>query len=61
MRVTSSTRLTPGILTELHLLAQRRILRGELDHCRVSRLEPLRYEAIFVFYQSVDMPEASHV
>lgn len=61
MRVTSPTRLTPGLLTELHLLDQRRILRGELDHCRVSQLEPLRYEAIFVFHQAIDMPEASHV
>ena len=60
MRVTSATRLKPGMRTELHLLDQRRILRGELDHCRVSRLEPLRYEAIFVFHQSIDMPETSH-
>ena len=61
MRVISATRLKPGLLTELHLLDQRRILRGELDHCRVSQLEPLRYEAIFVFHQSIDMPETSHV
>ena len=60
MRVTSATPLKPGMLTELHLLDQRRILRGELDYCRVSRLEPLRYEAIFVFHQSIDMREASH-
>jgi hypothetical protein len=60
MRVTSATRLKPGMLTELHLPDQRRILRGELDHCRVSGLAPLRYEAIFVFHQSIDMPETGH-
>ena len=57
VRIKSATRLTPGMRTDLQLLDQRRTLRGEIDRCRVSRLEPLCYEAIFVFDQAAEMPE----
>jgi hypothetical protein len=49
VRVTSSTRLKPGVRTDLHLLEKRRTLTGEFQHCRVSQLDPICYEAIFVF------------
>ena len=61
MRVQSPTRLKPGTRTDLQLLDQRRMLRGEIERCRISRLDPLCYEAIFVFHQSVEMPETHHV
>ena len=61
MRVKSATRLKPGTRTELQLLDRRRILRGEIDRCQITQLEPLCYEAIFVFHQSVEMPETQHV
>src|SRR3954462_1872038 len=57
----SPSRLKPGTRTDLQLLDRRRILRGEIDRCRVSRLEPLCYEAIFVFHESVAMAESDHV
>lgn len=59
--VNSPTRLKPGTRTDLQLLGQRRILRGEIDQCRVSRLEPLCYEAVFIFHQSDEMAETQHV
>lgn len=61
MRVKSPTRLKPGTRTDLQLLEQRRTLRGEIERCRIIRLNPLCYEAIFVFHQSVAMPETHHV
>lgn len=61
MRVKSATRLKPGTRTDLQLLDQRRILRGEIERCQITRLDPLCYEAIFVFHQSVEMPETHHV
>ena len=59
--VKSPTRMKPGTRTDLQLLGQRRILHGEIARCRISRLEPLCYEAIFIFHQSVEMPETEHV
>lgn len=60
VKVKSPTRLKPGTRTDLQLLGQRRILSGEIDQCRVSGLEPLCYEAVFVFHQSVEMSENIH-
>jgi len=54
--VKSLRRMKPGARTELQLIEQRRILRGEIDRCRVIGLEPICYEAIFSFDQSVEMP-----
>jgi len=59
--VKSARRIKPGTRTDLQLLDQRRILSGAIDRCRVSRLEPLCYEAVFVFDQSAELPEANHV
>lgn len=56
MRVKSPTRLKPGTHTDLQLLGERRILRGEIERCRITDLDPLCYEAIFVFHQSIEMP-----
>jgi len=58
--VKSPTRLKPGTRTELQLLDQRRILRGEIERCQITRLDPLCYEALFIFHQSVQMPETQH-
>ena len=49
VRVTSSTRLKPGVRTDLHLLEKQRTLTGEFADCRVSQLDPICYEGIFVF------------
>ena len=56
--VTSPRRMKPGARTDLQLIEQRRILRGEIDRCRVIGLEPICYEAIFSFDQSVEMSDA---
>ena len=61
MRVKSPTRLTPGTRTDLQLLDRRRILRGEIERCRITHLDPLCYEAIFIFHQCLEMPETHHV
>ncbi len=48
--VESPTRLAPGARTELQLFGKARCsVRGRLERCRVSRLEPLRYEGAIVF------------
>jgi hypothetical protein len=53
--------MKPGARTDLQLIEQRRILRGEIDRCRVIGLEPICYEAIFSFDQSVQMSDAELV
>jgi len=59
--VKSPRRMKPGARTDLQLIEQRRILRGEIDRCRVIGLEPICYEAIFSFDQSVQMSDAELV
>ena len=56
--VKSPRSIKPGRRTDLQLIEQQKILSGEIDRCRVIRLEPLCYEAIFVFDQSVEMSQA---
>jgi hypothetical protein len=56
--VKSLRRMKPGARTDLQLIEQRRILRGEIDRCRVIGLEPMCYEAIFSFDRSVEMSDA---
>jgi len=56
--VKSQRRMKPGARTDLQLIEQRRILRGEIDRCRVIGLEPICYEAIFSFGHSVQMSDA---
>lgn len=49
--VESEARLRPGALTELQLAGHdgRTSVRGRLDRCYVSALEPLRYRGLLVF------------
>lgn len=49
--VESEARLRPGALTELQLARHdgRTSVRGRLDRCYVSALEPLRYRGLLVF------------
>ena len=56
--VESPTRLAPGSTTELHLFGSpRRAVRGRVERCRVSGLEPLRYEGAIVFDAVLDLPD----
>jgi hypothetical protein len=51
----SAERVKPGALTEVQLLgAARRTLRARVNRCRVTQLNPLRYEAALVFDQRLD-------
>ena len=53
--VESGNRMTPGVRTELQLLgALRRIIRGRIERCHVSALEPLRYRGAIVFEERLD-------
>jgi len=49
--VESDARLRPGAQTELHLSGrgERTAIKGHLDRCHVSALEPLRYRGLVVF------------
>ena len=51
--VESDVRLRPGATTELQLVNGngRVSIRGRLDRCHVSALEPLRYRGLLVFEQ----------
>jgi hypothetical protein len=50
--VESSARLKPGLRTELHLHgAHRRSIVGRIDRCRVTALDPIRYQGAIVFDQ----------
>ena len=54
--VESPTRLSPGARAELHLFGGSKCsVRGRIERCRVSRLEPLRYEGAIVFEKSLDL------
>ena len=53
--VESLARMNPGTRTELQLIgAVRRQVRGHIARCRVTHLEPLRYEAAFIFDERVE-------
>ena len=46
----STTRLKPGMPSELHLVgASRRCIRGRIARARVISVTPMRYEAALVF------------
>ena len=48
--VESPGRILPGTRAELHLMGQRRlIVLGRVDRCRVTALDPVRYEGAIVF------------
>ena len=49
--VESDMRLRPGAHTELQLamLGRRTSIKGQLDRCHVSTLDPLRYRGVLIF------------
>jgi hypothetical protein len=50
--VESASRLRPGLRTELHLCGtRRRTIVGRIDRCRVTALDPIRYQGAIVFEQ----------
>lgn len=57
--VESDARLRPGAHTELQLAMQgrRTSIKGHLDRCHVSALEPLRYRGVVVFEKRLDLEE----
>lgn len=60
--VESGSRLHPGIRTELQLAGhRRRTIRGRIDRCRVTGLDPLRYEGAIVFDQILEWSAPWHL
>lgn len=57
--VESASRLRPGARTEMQLAGAdtRTSVAGRLDRCHVATLEPLRYRAVVLFEQWVDVGE----
>ena len=57
--VESEARLRPGAVTELQLARKdgRTSVRGRLDRCYVSALEPLRYRGLLVFEQRLELED----
>ena len=55
--VESGAPLRPGARTELHLagLKARHAIRGRLERCHVAALDPVRYRAVIVFDESVEV------
>jgi hypothetical protein len=53
--IASPTRMKPGGRAELQLLGPaRRLVRGRIERCRVTRLYPMRYEGVIVFEEPLD-------
>ena len=53
--IASASRLKPGSRAELQLLGPaRRLVRGWVSRCRITRLEPLRYEGAIVFDERIE-------
>jgi hypothetical protein len=51
----SGNRMAPGMRTELQLSGVlRQVVRGRIDRCRVTRLDPVRYEGAMVFDQTLE-------
>jgi hypothetical protein len=57
--VESDVRLRPGALTELQLASGggRTSVRGRLDRCHVSALDPLRYRGLLVFDERFELAQ----
>jgi hypothetical protein len=55
--IESAARLRPGARTEMQLAdaATRATVKGRLDRCYVTALEPLRYRGVLIFDQCVDL------
>lgn len=53
--VESATRMLPGGRTELQLSGLRRqTLAGRIARCRVTRIDPVRYEGAIVFDEALE-------
>ena len=59
--VESATRLRPGAQTEMQLAETggRASVKGRLDRCYVTALEPIRYRGVLIFERRMDIGEAS--
>ena len=57
--VESDARLRPGALTEMQLAmhGRRTSIKGRLDRCHVSALEPLRYRGVLVFEERLEFED----
>ena len=57
--VESHARLRPGAMTELQLTRAggRASIRGRLDRCHISALEPLRYRGLLMFEQRLELED----
>ena len=58
--IESGARMKPGLRTELQLSAAmlgslRRTIAGRIDRCRVSALDPIRYQGAIVFEQHLEL------
>lgn len=58
--VESAARLRPGALTEMHLAGAdgRASVKGRLERCWVTALEPIRYRGVLIFERSVEIGDA---
>jgi hypothetical protein len=57
--IASRNRMNPGARTELQLLGtRRRSVRGRIERCRVSALDPVCYEGVLVFDEGLEWREA---
>ncbi len=59
--VESSARLRPGAHTEMQLAGAggRASVKCRLDRCYVAALEPIRYRAVLIFEQCLEVGDAS--
>lgn len=57
--VESHARLRPGAMTELQLTRAggRTSIRGRLDRCHISAVEPLRYRGLLMFEQPLELED----
>jgi hypothetical protein len=56
--VESASRMNPGARTELQLSGEaRQTVTGRIDRCRISSLDPVRYEGAIVFERHLVWPE----
>ena len=57
--VESDARLRPGAHTELQVAmhGRRTSIRGRLDRCHVSTLDPLRYRGVLVFEDRLQLED----
>ena len=55
----SRNRMSPGARTELQLLGtRRRSVRGRIERCRVTALDPVCYEGVVLFDEQLEWRDA---